>query len=37
MGAERDVRAHVRKMVDKLILHLRAKRSGAGVHVERKK
>jgi hypothetical protein len=33
MGAERNVRAHIRIMLDKLDLHLRSKRTGAGVEV----
>jgi hypothetical protein len=37
MTAERDVRTHVRGMLEKLLLHLRAKGLDRGVHVERKK
>ena len=37
MTAEDAVRTHVRGMLEKLILHLRAKGSDGGVHVERKK
>jgi hypothetical protein len=37
MTAEDAVRAHVRGMLEKLILHLRAKASDGSVHVQRKK
>jgi hypothetical protein len=37
MTAERDVRTHVRGMLEKLLLHLRAKASERAVHVDRKK
>ena len=36
MRGDRDVRAHLRIMLEKLIAHLRAQRSGAGAQVERK-
>jgi hypothetical protein len=37
MGAERDVQAHIRAMLDKLIQHLHSKPSSVGVHIEGKK